>query len=168
MTFTFTRIKNEKICTRDHVVSISYHFILHFPLSCFLYVGDQKPLVPSTNSACLWKSSFTDGQAQTSGWSGATPFCNGRKKWQQPGQLGRKAQNINHHVLDKHMVYFLFFFFPSLFLPFFAHTSRLAASLVSDQGLKLDPELTAWNPNHWTTRSGEGCLFFLIFENVIY
>ena len=146
---------------------MSYHFILHLPLSCFLYVRDHKPLVPSTNSACLWKSSFIDGQAQLSGWSRATSRCNGRKKWQRQDHLGRKAQNINYHVLDKHVFYF--FFFPLFFFFFFAHTSSLAGSSVPDQGLKLDPELAAWNPNHWTTGGGGTHLYtFFFFENVIY
>ena len=116
-----------KISIRDHVVSISYHFILHFPLSCFRYVRDQKPLVPSTNSACLWKSSFIDGQAQLSGWSGATSRCNGRKKWQRQDHLGRKAQNINHHVLDKHVFYY---FFP-LFFFLFSLTPQVSQDLWS-------------------------------------
>lgn len=62
-----------------------------------------------------------------------------------------------------------FFFFPLFFFFFFAHTSSLAGSSVPDQGLKLDPELAAWNPNHWTTGGGGTRLYtFFFFENVIY
>ena len=149
---------------KKYVLEImSYRFLITsfciflYPASCMSGIRNLWCL-PQTQPAFGNPVLLTDKLRRLDG-RGPRPSATAERNGSNRASLAEKPKILITMFLINTWSTF-FFFFPSLFLPFFAHTSRLAASLVSDQGLKLDPELTAWNPNHWTTRSGEGCLFF--------